>query len=286
MLCNGASVKINAPVDRTLLANFDKISSIAKRWWGYGPGRFDVSTVVDRRRKNSAKALFFTGGVDSFLTLRSLHRQLNGLIAIHGFDIWLHDQARFVESSRNIATIANALGLVALYPRTCLRSVQFFEGKPMWGISHLAALSSVAHLFGNKFSHVYVASFRCAAALGFVSSTGSSVVFWAVTTENQVGPRVHGNRKLCDCGLAAGSQVPQGVLGEPFQVAQLRRMREMRSNPSSVLDHWASRQSGNLSARICYRTYRRVTARGVSKPMAGHFRTLHQTQGLERQSDV
>lgn len=158
MLCNGASVKINAPVDRTLLANFDKISSIAKRWWGFGPGSFDVSTVVDRRRTNSAKALFFTGGVDSFLTLRSLHRQLNGLIAIHGFDIWLHDQARFVESSRNIATIANALGLVAFYPRTSLRSVQFFEGKPLWGISHLAALSSVAHLFGNKFSHVYVAS--------------------------------------------------------------------------------------------------------------------------------
>jgi hypothetical protein len=211
MLRNGASVKINAPVDRTLLANFDKISSITKRWWGFEPGGFDVSTVVDGRMTNSAKAMFFTGGVDSFLTLRSLHNRLKGLIAVHGFDIWLHDPERFVEASQNIATVANTLGLVAFYPRTSLRSVQFFEGKPLWGISHLAALSSVAHLFSYRFSHVYVASsdvpppWGSYAPLDRLWSSGAVTIEnhgWRMTRQQKVKaiadwPLVHKFLKVC-----------------------------------------------------------------------------------------
>jgi hypothetical protein len=156
-LSRNVQLHIDATVDQTLLNNLDKVATIARRWWGMPPGEIRAPSVV-RRHANEKTGMFFTGGVDSFLTLRQLQEQVSGLISVHGFDISLHDQRRFDEAKRNVSAIADELGLIAIYPRTNLRTLTFFDGNPPWGVSHLAALSAIAHLLGNQFSKVYVAS--------------------------------------------------------------------------------------------------------------------------------
>ena len=54
------SLHTDLDLDRQLLHNFNKIASIAKRWWNYSGTEVTANRLVDRRSAGEV-AMFFTG---------------------------------------------------------------------------------------------------------------------------------------------------------------------------------------------------------------------------------
>ena len=154
----GADLMISDPVSGRLLSAIPEIKAIYRHWY---PGHQDATLRTSARAKassGSAKgvACFFSGGVDSFYTLIKHLDEIDTLIFVHGFDIYLEKQDLRAEVSRNLNKIARALGKNLIEVETNLRL--FSDRFSDWRHYHGAALASVGVLFSHQLSRIYVPS--------------------------------------------------------------------------------------------------------------------------------
>src|SRR5438874_3430892 len=78
---------IDAPVSATWVENIQNLFPIWRDWWGYKPIMPDLVTRTDSSAKpRDAKALLFSGGVDSFYSVLNASRH-DFFVSIHGFYI-------------------------------------------------------------------------------------------------------------------------------------------------------------------------------------------------------
>lgn len=144
------------PIDETFAENIPEISRIAKEYWGFD-GELPKAETYGGSPQTDRAGMFFTGGVDSFYTLKRNLAEVSCLINVHGFDIKLTDTARFEASLSGLKTVAEALDLELIVVETNLREHTTF-GSLNWEVTHVAALASVAHGLQKHLSAVRVAS--------------------------------------------------------------------------------------------------------------------------------
>lgn len=146
----------DADCDADFLANLPKIKVIAQRYWGFKGPVPRLQLTAENHLPAAIKGMFFTGGVDSFFTLKRNQAELGCLINIHGFDIDIDDKRRFQASADGIVQVGRLLGLDTIFVETNLRRNPAFNMLG-WPKTHIAALASVAHLLVGSVGVVRVA---------------------------------------------------------------------------------------------------------------------------------
>ncbi len=107
--------------------------------------------------KAEGVAAFFTGGVDSFYTLRQRLSELTGLIFVHGFDIPLKNTGLRQQISAELRAVADHVQIPLVEVETNLREI--IDAHLSWPEhAHGAALAAVALLFAPQFHRVYIAA--------------------------------------------------------------------------------------------------------------------------------
>lgn len=145
-------------IDVQLLSNLASVRTYAKLWWGFEGGSIlAVPGAPLAQGPRGSNGLFFTGGVDSFHSLRRRLDEVRYLINVEGFDIKLSDSERLDQNRVLIDRVASELGLEVIRVRTNLRdSIEF--NRLTWEITHVAALAAVGHLLTSVLSKIYLAS--------------------------------------------------------------------------------------------------------------------------------
>ena len=155
-LAVGKTVSSAAPIDRMLMDNLGAAAEIARSFWGYS-GPLPEAPLTDRRVPSDVIGQFFTGGVDSFYTLRRNLQRVQCLVNVHGFDIMLSDTDRFAWSRALLQRVADRLSLRLISVETDLRQHPLFQTLS-WEVTHVAALASIAHALAPGLGQVHVAS--------------------------------------------------------------------------------------------------------------------------------
>ena len=155
---------IHAP-DATWMRNFRKIAEIFQSWWG---GRIPLVQATGRApwrqrwrllRPAAGRALFFSGGVDSFHALLHLIQRgtpPHALIFVEGFDFDHRDSGRIEAYLPAVRKICAHHGMKLLRVRTNLRRLPFFR-ESLWTHTHGLAMAGVAHSL-RDYGHIYIAS--------------------------------------------------------------------------------------------------------------------------------
>ncbi len=152
----GATLRIDADLDAGLQGNLERVEAIARRYWGF-PGATVVARDRVRRTPAGERAMFFTGGVDSFHALRRALGSVDRLIFVDGFDLGLEERAAFAPVRAMIEAVAAATGTRAAFPRTNLRHDPTFRTLG-WEQSFGAALAAVAHAMSPAVATIHVPS--------------------------------------------------------------------------------------------------------------------------------
>jgi hypothetical protein len=145
-------IDMSDAVDVAFLSNLQELLAVWEVWWGTPrlQPRASLSAVAegtDYRRKG--KAVFFSGGVDSFYSLLLEGEAFSHLIFVHGFDIPIEDEVRFGAFEPALHRIARECGVTPVIVRTNLRSHHLTRGMD-WERGHGLALASVAHLLSDQ----------------------------------------------------------------------------------------------------------------------------------------
>ncbi|MBM3450754.1 MAG: hypothetical protein FJX78_07205 [Armatimonadetes bacterium] len=151
-----ASLTIDADLDGELDENLARVREVAAQYWQM-PGGTITPSAIAARSPEGKPAIFFTGDVDSFYTLRRRQSEIETLIFVHGFEVPLADVARWQAVAAGVRQVAAALSLDTAFPRTNLRNGRWFNRLP-WETTQVAALASVAHTMALAVGRVYVAS--------------------------------------------------------------------------------------------------------------------------------
>jgi hypothetical protein len=147
-------------VDAAFLANMDELLAVWALWWGKPRlrPRAPLSAGADSKDyRLKGKAIFFSGGVDSFYSLLREGLDVSHLIFVHGFDIPIHDEVRFAAFEPALHQIARECGVTPVIVRTNLRDHHLTQGMD-WERGHGAALASVAHLLSDQIGVAVVPS--------------------------------------------------------------------------------------------------------------------------------
>jgi pyruvyl transferase EpsO len=138
-------------------ANLRKVEALAVEWW---PFMSEVAVQLSGLRPTetgTGEAMFFTAGVDSFFTLWCNLGTVERLINVSGFDIGLWDTARIDKCTTLIDSIGRELGKQIVHVATNLRENALFQSVS-WEVSHIAAISSIAHSISPRLATALVAS--------------------------------------------------------------------------------------------------------------------------------
>ena len=143
-------------VDAAFLANLEELLAIWQVWWEtprLQPRARRSAAAADMDYRLKGRAVFFSGGVDSFYSLLREGLEASHLIFVHGFDIPIHDEVRYKAFEPALREIARECGVTPIIVSTNLRSHHLTRGMD-WEHGHGAALASVAHLLSG---HIGVA---------------------------------------------------------------------------------------------------------------------------------
>jgi hypothetical protein len=151
------NMRLRPSVDARLArALREQVGGFARNWWGYRPPKLRTQ-VVDRRPVSNEHSMFFSGGVDSFFTLKRNLGDLRSVVFVHGFDIPLSDTDRHAQSAQQIRQVTSTLGLDVISVRTDLRRDRLFE-LVNWEVAHVSALAAMAHALKGRASRFHIAS--------------------------------------------------------------------------------------------------------------------------------
>lgn len=151
----GAPVRVEGAIGRALREALERIQHVRLVWDPESsPVAIEATALVDEEPGGTGIGAFFSGGVDSFYTLRRRRDVLTHLILVQGFDVPLAHGAFFAQVREHVAAVARALDLGVVVVRTNLRE---FTGRYVsWDDAHGAALAAVAHFLAPRFRRIYV----------------------------------------------------------------------------------------------------------------------------------
>ena len=146
---------LSEPLDGVFIENLKSVAATAREYWGFD-GPQPTATTGQKDALSDKVGLFFTGGVDSFYTLRRNLDEVDCLINVHGFDIALEDTERYRKSVQGLRAVAEDLALELILVETNLRSHFLFQ-KFSWEKTHISALAAVAHSLQKRVGTVRIA---------------------------------------------------------------------------------------------------------------------------------
>ena len=193
------------PPDPTWMRNIGGITAIFQKWWG---GRIPRVTATERPpwrqrwrllRPAAGRALFFSGGVDSFHALWHLIREgtpPHALIFVEGFDFDHRDTGRIETYLPAVRKICAHHRMKLLRVRTNLRRLPFFR-ESNWTHTHGLAMAGVAHCL-RDYGHIYIASSFQERGLQYYGSRWDVDPFFSSATHRfyHVGDEVGRHQKL------------------------------------------------------------------------------------------
>jgi len=153
-----SSMCVDAPVSAAILRSAQRVQQVKAVW---DPSLRIVPieaehAVTPARETRGAVGAFFSGGVDSFYTLKKHRGLITHLIFVHGFDIPLQRQGLYEDVVVELRRVARGLGLEILEVQTNVRS---FGGQYVsWDDYHGAAMAAVAHFLSSRFAKIFIPS--------------------------------------------------------------------------------------------------------------------------------
>jgi len=157
----GRSIVAREPVDARFGNNLDGIAALWARWFDWPEPRpaLDAPALVEHHpgQRAAGRALFFSGGIDSFFSLLRLRGEIDALVNLHGFDVAFADQDGEARMRRSVAAVAAEAGLPLVRVRSNLRTHRLFDALA-WDTTNVAALAMVAHLLRGRFGRIVCAA--------------------------------------------------------------------------------------------------------------------------------
>jgi len=163
----GEAVRLDRPIDRTLLDNVLELMRIWKCWYPrlhIVPIEADVVDAVEHQ-PGSGTAAFFSGGVDSFFTvlrhnsvsISGSQRHIDDLLCVWGFDIPLTNCDAFRRLRSRLQRAASDLGKELIAVATNLRVTRLQQVD--WGSLYFgSALASVALALEKRYTRALIAA--------------------------------------------------------------------------------------------------------------------------------
>jgi len=154
------ALNLSGQVSPGLLSNSSTIQSIIHKWFPefkkipVTTGGFEDSVPPSGER---GVGCFFSAGVDSYYTLLKHQADITHIIYVHGFDIWLHEEAFRFSVLNEIRRVAESFGKPLIFVETNIH--EFSDQFTDWGLHYFgSALASVALLLAPQLRTVYVPS--------------------------------------------------------------------------------------------------------------------------------
>lgn len=165
-------VDVRGAVSGAILLAAERVQAIERAWhpaWSMVKLDAAATDAGPERASNGAVAAFFSGGVDSFYTLRKHRKEITHLVFVAGFDVPLHRAALRQLITGELRRTADELELPLVEVETNLR--EFSDGSLFsWEDQHGAGLAAVAHFLAPSFAKFYIPS---SYALPFLFPYGS-----------------------------------------------------------------------------------------------------------------
>lgn len=164
----GEDITLEVPVDPHLLEN---IRGMMAAWHGWFPelreAEIQAPTAPARRPPPGRRAMFFSGGVDSFFTLLRHHPEATGcgdgpvdtLVFVEGFDLPVSAREETSQARRDMQLVASEFGKTLLNLSTNLRELDT-PYKHNWILAHGCAMATVMHLLDTDITDILVSSSR------------------------------------------------------------------------------------------------------------------------------
>ena len=153
------------PVDSEWLENLARLIPVLHRWWRYPewnpetpPGERGIPAAGgSESRDNGPRALFFSGGVDSFHRLLCDLERPAWIVTLWGFDFPLDDTTRAAAVEDGVRRIAAATGTRCAVVRTNARQHPLVDRTP-WERAHGGILAGVGHLLAPAATRITISS--------------------------------------------------------------------------------------------------------------------------------
>ena len=160
-LQRGRRLELDAPLDPAWRAGLPEVLSAWQAWWGL-PGEADAVLAAPAAPPAATAPAAgvgqcFSGGIDSFFSLRRGPRRPHLLIGAHGFDVWPEDHARMAPQAASLRAVAKETGAAAVVIRTNLRRLPISQDGD-WPRSHGGALAALGHLLADHIGTLVIAS--------------------------------------------------------------------------------------------------------------------------------
>jgi hypothetical protein len=205
----GLPLRLSDPVSRQVFESVPCLQAIFNKWHPQCKKIPVHASTGAPSRAGSGVGCFFSGGLDSFYSVLKHRREIDTLIFVHGFDIWLDDERLRDRVAGELRRIAEGLGKRLIEVETNLREYtdQFLD----WGLHVFGSgLASVAHVLSPLLRQVYIPSSRSFAHL---ESNGSHPLLdplWGsertrIIHDGCEATRIEKVRAISECSLALES---------------------------------------------------------------------------------
>lgn len=153
----GCRLRIDAPVDRGLLASSAAVQRLVAGWTpGCRPVEVTAQSADSVYPAARGHGVFFSAGVDSSYSLATNRHQLDGLATVIGCDVDLDDRERAMWLAENVRQVAEAYGLEPIVLETDLPArMHPYLG---WIEYHGSMLAGLRHLLADRFATMRVAA--------------------------------------------------------------------------------------------------------------------------------
>jgi len=197
----GCDLRIEAPVDRSLLSAIADVQRLVAGWTpGCRPVAVAAPAAAAVYPEDRGHGLFFSGGVDSAYSLATNRERLDGLVTIVGCDVAVDDRERVAWLEEIARRAAAAHGLEAIVVETDLPArMHRYLG---WIEYHGSALAGIRHLLADRFATMRVA--------GSVDETTMWDIPWG--SHPGLDPRL---------GTAGAEIILDGLVTRPEKIARL-----------------------------------------------------------------
>jgi hypothetical protein len=150
-------IEADGVISQRFLEGIERIQQVFKSWKpNYGAIEIrNVQAKPKLRSISGEKAVFFSGGLDSYYSFLAHLDEISAFIHLDGFDIPLREQSMRRRMAENCRYIGQQFGKQAIILETNAR--QFIENFVTWSYSHGSVIGSAGLLFMPGYERLYIA---------------------------------------------------------------------------------------------------------------------------------